>query len=567
MFHIFNGSEHKVNPADNKNEPPPVAAMSPLFGRRSIIGLAIGLIVGAVLGIGYWIVSPSFLSSDQTTPAPSSGGFADFLGAANTGLYESRVNVQVVSPGSSYMSLKDLQRMGEYYGAKAISRPFFLFLSQELAEQSPEYAYTADELYEIILVRYDWKSEFPAMEVKVTGSSEEEALFLAGFLPDAFQRYLIAEENEKRQDEYQYTLKKIESVKASIVETEEEISALISQGGASNIYTNPTYIALSTKIESLELQLNIQAAELAALIAAGNIGEEGTSQKRYQDTLKEMGAVQKSILDAEQELSTLALQRAAGDINNNPDYVILYAKVTALELELDMLMAELTNMIARGATSSQLYEDTQEDVERASTALVEARMALIILENQVTFAHLEVAQDYRFAQAKVETLNKTLNALSERLILLSPTGVGGDNPLDAQLAFTRTSTALAEARRELIILESQENTKNSGKGLDYQVARATLATLKNEMGILTEKLSLLLGNNFEPEEITGYLVAGNPSIPIPVLPERVRARNALMWGVIIGLGGAFVLLNYRWIAKGMPASSPDLHGEDDEEDA
>ena len=118
---VSENNEHEASPGIERKERKPVARMIPLLSRRSIIVLVVGLVVGTALGIGYWLMSPSL-----TLPATEegSGGLAAAMGQQHTGPYECRVNIQVVNPGSSYVSLKDLQRRGEYYAARANSFPF-----------------------------------------------------------------------------------------------------------------------------------------------------------------------------------------------------------------------------------------------------------------------------------------------------------------------------------------------------------------------------------------------------------------------------------------------------------
>ena len=88
-----------------------------------------------------------------------------------------------------------------------------------------------------------------------------------------------------------------------------------------------------------------------------------------------------------------------------------------------------------------------------------------------------------------------------------------------------------------------------------------------ELDNLTVKLNSLLGDSVVLEEITEYLAMGNPSLPIPVLPERMRARNALVLGAVVGVGGAWILLNRRWLAKGMPSSNVDTSEGDEDDEA
>jgi hypothetical protein len=87
--------------------------------------------------------------------------------------------------------------------------------------------------------------------------------------------------------------------------------------------------------------------------------------------------------------------------------------------------------------------------------------------------------------------------------------------------------------------------------------------LNKQLATLTGQLSSLVGDSFNPASVTNYLVAGNPSMPLPVLPERMRARNALMMGAIVGVGGAWAILNRKWLAKTMSNSSAKADEEED----
>jgi hypothetical protein len=405
-------AEPKETSPAGKKEHKSVIAMVPLLSLRSIIVMAIGLIVGVGLGLGYWIISPSLNASalPDTESEGELGGLAGIMGVSetHTGPYESSVTVQVVHPDSSYISLKDLQRMGEYYAAVANSLPFLTYISQELEEKAPEYVHTVSELDRIIVTRYDWDNELPSLEMEVTVETDQEALFLPTFVADTFKRYLVAEENEKQLQEYEDTLAEIEIVKAALSEAERELANLILEGAPYGTDDDPVVIALRAEIASLEFRLSQLTSQQAISIAGGS--------------------------------------------------------------------------------------NIQDPVE-------------------------------------IENISK----------------------------------ALAEANRKLAVLEAEATTKYSTQNLDYKIAKAKVDTLNVELTDLTEKLSMSLGDNMEVPEIANYLVVGNSSTPSPILPERIRARNALIIGAIAGVVIALVILNFKWIAKGMPSSAPVRTKEDEEE--
>ena len=101
----------------------------------------------------------------------------------------------------------------------------------------------------------------------------------------------------------------------------------------------------------------------------------------------------------------------------------------------------------------------------------------------------------------------------------------------------------------------QLDSEYLAQNLDYQVALNKSNNLNNQLAALTGQLSSLVGNTFNPASVTEYLVAGNPSVPLPVITERMRLRNALMMGGIIGVGVAWAILNRKWLSKSLSSSS------------
>jgi hypothetical protein len=567
-------TEHDTTPTVKKEEPK-LVNMIPLFSWRTIIAVAIGFIVGVGLAFVYWIISPSLSSSDETTDVEQGiGGLAGFIGTPQEGHYESRVNIQLVNPGSSYTSLRELQQKGEYYTAKANSLPSLKFIAERIAEEVPEYSHTADELNQMLSIQYNWNSEVPSIELVITGNSDQEALFLAEFVPEAFKEYLIVEAEEAQKQEYENILNEINTVKATILEEEEELSTLLPEGTAGNISNDPIHIALNAKIEALEAELEQQAQELSILIASGDISEySNILEKEYQQTLEEMRAVNASLSEAKHKLEILETEKASEYTTSSySDIITLNAKIKALELEIDRLMTGddsttgLADMIARDITTSSAYKDTIDKIDKASKALAEAKKELAILESQSGNIGLEEDLDYQVARAEVNTLNMEMTVLQERLSELTRELVTGNSQPDTQAAFERTSTALSEAKKELAILESQSGSAGIVENLEYQILQSKIVNLNSRLSGLTEELSYLLEDDNETTEATDFIVVGNPSLPVPILPERVRARNALMVGAIVGIGGAWAIVNWRWLRQRLTSSPRTSSMTPDEED-
>jgi hypothetical protein len=544
-------------------EPKPNNNLIPLLSSRSIIVIVIGLILGLILGFTYWAFGPTSNPNEEENPQDT-GGFLRSIGLAPappTEPWSSEVQIQVVNPGSSYVSITQLSSMGVYYAAKVKSLPFLQFLSQDLAEESPMYRHTVDELDIVINTKYDAINEQPTIVLQVVAPTAEEALFLSTHVPQVFEDFLISEENDKQQQTQANLLTAIDGVKKAIIEAEHEVNTLEAEG-VSGIINDPSYIAMSTRVEALESELVRQATTLAMVTFEGNTNDENAIKQEYDKTLNDIEAVKNSIIEAEQKLNSLVDEQANSDVTRNPSYINLTAEIAALEVQIDTIMnggidtttglamAGLAEMIANGTVTGAAYEDAKEKVDTASAALAEDRKQLAILESQANDAQLQITLDIRIAQTEVDSQNAKLVTLLDKLSGLV-TETSADN---TQANYERTSTALAEARKELAALQVTLSSSQLSRNLDYQIAQSRIDTLNNELSVLNDSLSSTFVNTGSALEAIDTLAVGNPSVPEIVYPERIKARNALAIGAILGMLIAWAILNYRWLGKVLTSS-------------
>jgi predicted nuclease with TOPRIM domain len=387
--------------------------MVPILSRRSLAILGIGLVVGLLLAFAYWIISPAFITpegEDGTADAEGTG-LLGFLGIDTGGPYMSRVSVQLVNPGYDYQPLYIMQQIAEYYAAKHNSLPFFEFLSEELDKRPMDYSYTVDELDEMITTDYDYNSEIPAIRLTITANTEEEAASLAYLVPQIFVDYLIDEEITRRQQLYQSTSAELETVKNNLYEAQLELDTLLSD----EIFSNPSYIALSARVEALQQELNSHISELSVQYL------EGTElQEEYDRTLARMQQVTIELAAAEVELQNILDQASDLDVEATAYSMILDAKIRGLQDQLDMLIIGtettmgLTDMIAAGITTGAAYENLMLKIETVAEALAEAQKeydALMKQASQQSTSSLE----YQIAKIKVDSLTAELQSLQETL--------------------------------------------------------------------------------------------------------------------------------------------------------
>jgi hypothetical protein len=473
------------------------------------------------------------------------------LGQIPTEPWTSTAPVQVVNSGSTSAPLEELAAKAKYYIVELQSLPFLNSLKQQIDAQAPQYSHKVEELGQMIDISYDLKSKVPTFDIKATAPTVEETMFLTGFVPKAFQNYLVTQANGKKQQQYEDTLKQIEDVKAASRAATKELDTIKQKSAENNIANTPSQVALNARIIALELQINTQASQMVALDAQGSLSQDNEKLlSEYGDTIqKQKEAIKSSLTKAQNELKALDLQNSQNDIANDPTYVMLNAKIEALGLELGNQANALADIIAVGDENGETARATQTSLGKISTALSDAKKQLAVLQAEAIINQELSNTDYVSGKARVNDLTGKLTAIMEK-----------QGYLDAQAKFEITSIALASARQEQALAMARNSTTLESN-VEYQAASGKVESLNNQLTLLNQKLGTSVVEGTATPLVDYSLAVENASVPIPVLPARAKARNALMMGAIIGIGVSWALLNRRWFAKGM-SSQPEKEDED-----
>lgn len=321
--------------------------MVPLFSRRSITVLGIGLLVGAIVGVGYWYLSPSLSSAFGDM---GKGGLTQAIGTPSAGPYQSTVTIQLVNPGSSYMPLNVLQQRAEYYAGKANSLPFREFLTRQLAELAPEYSHTMVELEKIVKISYNWKSLFPAMEIQATAPTSNETMFLVSVVPKVFENYLITEEKKVWQESQQSDVTELQRVTETLLQARKEMTALALQVAQDDMNSDPQYVALSSQAEALKIQLDLKAQELAVLTSLGD------TSSTYAETEVAVRRAGEALAKVRRELALLKAQANQAQLSSSLGYEIAKTRVDNLNTRLASLMQKTGLSINDNTLASQVSD-------------------------------------------------------------------------------------------------------------------------------------------------------------------------------------------------------------------
>jgi hypothetical protein len=326
---VDGGNGHQASLKLNGNSHEPAAGLIPLLSRRSVIVLSIGLIVGAGLGMGYWVISPLSFGTSSAASLPG--------GDASSPVYESRVSVMVSAPSAAYVDVKDRSRQAEYWQTKFDSPAFLEFLSQEITEQGLSHSYTSTELSHLLSSRFDGTS--PEFQIIVRSHNEKEVDLLASVVPNVFKDYLIAEEKTAYQSQYDETQIEFNRVKTGLSVARSQLNAMIPPDLPLDPQQDPTYIVASAKVAALEKQLQDLFVEVASSVA------NGQSETEYQDTLIKIDRVSAALAEARSALnrSQLRIEANRNSVNQDPAYVLASARVETLTTELASLASNLAS--------------------------------------------------------------------------------------------------------------------------------------------------------------------------------------------------------------------------------
>ena len=322
-----------IEPPEERNRKT-AANMVPFFSWRSILSLALGLVLGALLGLVYYLASP-------------------LVNPATNQVWESNVQILVTNPTNAYIDSLTLRNKTEIYIIKAQSLPFLEYLSQKIAEEEPQYSHNTDELAEMISIEYNTSAASldTSYIMTVTTPSEEETAFLAVRVPEIFISYLVAEEIDDQQQQYQNTLEAIETTKEALLEAQSELADLAPMGIASNITNDPDYVMITAEIKALQDQLALLTPGLADIITQGS--------DNSQDVNSLMAAIERTttaLIEAQKELANLETQW----MNSNEliilEYQLAQDKVANLSNLLTILNEQRDSLIVNYVDTSTITD-------------------------------------------------------------------------------------------------------------------------------------------------------------------------------------------------------------------
>ena len=111
------------------------------------------------------------------------------------------------------------------------------------------------------------------------------------------------------------------------------------------------------------------------------------------------------------------------------------------------------------------------------------------------------------------------------------------------------------------LLQAQLGATNLLQDLEYRLAQERVDDLSGKLSASTRVVTSMLSGTNGQSEVLDYLAVGNASALTPVLPERIRMRDAIVLGTMIGVVGAWALLNRRWLAGNLRADEDKPEGD------
>jgi uncharacterized protein YneF (UPF0154 family) len=336
----------------------------PLLRRRSILILAIGLILGIAVGTGYWLASPINARLNMGWPPIVSKPV----------LHETVTTLGLVTSDDASLSSDRLKTEVDQCMTILNSFPFLNFLSKQLAEQAPQYAEKTEDLDKIITATYLTQGQGrPKIQLKVTSKDAQEAVYIANFVPQAFQQYLY--------HQYSSVVQEMTTLKEKILQDRRELGNITQQLADKDVNNNPAYITAKAEADALEVGLGNATRSLALLTG------DSSSTVIYSQTLQKIDSLSKALAAARYQVAVLQSQSDTEQLDLKLRYEVTSNEVDSLEKQLSELSSMLgalpvtgedgqasLSLVSLGKPSTPL--DVPSAVESNTSNKVSARLSL-----------------------------------------------------------------------------------------------------------------------------------------------------------------------------------------------
>jgi hypothetical protein len=218
------------------------------------------------------------------------------------------------------------------------------------------------------------------------------------------------------------------------------------------------------------------------------------------------------------------------------------------------------------------YQSIVKKMDLISADLVQAEKELVALAppSDGTAEDPTLDPDYLVLQAQEAVLSDRLRELVSTLVLLDD-----DDAVDRHKYFNIThemdevSQELAETRVKMDAFDLQSDDEGLKMTPAYLTITAKQYALDRQRKTLINSLIALTSQYLEEVDLLGSLKIGSASAAASLPPDRIRGRYAVILGSLVGLGGAWLVLNFRALVHQIrlsPLISSAELGEEEEEE-
>lgn len=131
--------------------------MTPIFSLRSLLGIFIGLIVGALFGLGYLSFNNTTAELNPSWPP------IHIIQSTKPVVYETTVQGRIMPITNDDTFIRNMDTQEQYFTARMDSMPFFEYFSNAIAKQYPQYSHTPEELARMITISYVTLADNPSV--------------------------------------------------------------------------------------------------------------------------------------------------------------------------------------------------------------------------------------------------------------------------------------------------------------------------------------------------------------------------------------------------------------------
>ncbi len=249
-----------------------------------------------------------------------------------------------------------------------------------------------------------------------------------------------------------------------------------------------------------------------------------------------------------EDIMTRVAVRAYGQSPEEADWIAASVPVLLREY---LVAEEIEVQLAQ-------YQEALVRIDSLKEELSIAREELSSLSPLGNTTYLELEASLIMARALRDSLRDELYALADGLAGLTAAGATGAdeyNRILNQIELVSADLARVQQQADTLELQLEGGAYGGATNLDYVVAYNKVSELSSELDNLSRSVAVVPTTTEVEKVVESRFLAFEPTPALEVPVEKIRGRNAVAIGAVLGVGFAWLGLNRRQLMARLKSSS------------